>query len=88
MAYVIFATQAAHDNPGGKRVVIAPGTDRAYYQRQGDKAAKAGVIRDYQTAVCDDLNEVRSCLMSNFGIGFYNVARSQIAALAQAGGSL
>lgn len=75
MSYVILATVKTD---GAKTVRIYGGDSLHYAKHVGESRLKSGRVRDYQTADCGDISDVKRCLMSNFGIGFFNVARTQI----------
>ncbi|WP_019999034.1 hypothetical protein [Aureimonas ureilytica] len=79
--FTIYATVAMD---GTKAVQIDQGDTRKARRIEGDRAHAQKRIDDYQTAVCDTLQDVRSCLVANFGIGFLSIARKRIAQLQKA----
>lgn len=75
MTYTIYATVSTK---GTKRVSIETKVPREMAQSWGDRAFKGGAIADYQTATAESVKDIKSILMSNFGIGFFNAARKRI----------
>lgn len=82
--FTIYATVGMD---GAKAVEIDLGDTRVARRSEGDLAHAQKRIDDYQTAVCDTIQDVRSCLVANFGIGFLSIARKRIAELQKAAGA-
>jgi hypothetical protein len=73
---------------GEYKMVIAQVPDAAaarsmdLVQRVCEAGVKRGIYEDWQNAAYPDVTTARSGLMSDFGIAWFNVARSRLAEIA------
>lgn len=73
---------------GAKTIIVKRSCPATHQERQEHlKSLEArGIIQDWQASHHADVAEARSCIMQMYGIGWFNMARAQLAAVAKAGG--